>query len=116
LRNGEWRERGDEEEERAWDRMGGLVERVECVHLCSPVHLCPYLLLVSRRLVDVIPYLLPGVNTVNCLLHPKGIDSAQLSWRGAAILAKAETTRDMVRGAEHGGENACISSWSSKFD
>lgn len=35
------------------------------------------------------------MNTVNCLLHPKGIDSAELSWRGAAILAKAESTRDM---------------------
>jgi actin-related protein len=45
---------------------------------------------VEERLVDVFPYLLPGVPSVACLLHPKGLDSHQLSWRGGAIVARGE--------------------------
>jgi actin-related protein len=51
----------------------------------------------EQRLVDTVPYLLTGVNTVNCITQPRGGEGQELSWRGAAILAKAEGAKEMVR-------------------
>jgi actin-related protein len=69
----------------------------------------------EERLIATVPYACPGVNTVHCL-RPSGASDAassyafegpltqsnpqELAWRGAAILARAETTRDMWLSAE----------------
>ena len=45
----------------------------------------------EEELVAILPYRVPGANTVNVILNPKGVDAAHLAWRGASFLAHGKT-------------------------
>mmetsp|Transcript_11176 Transcript_11176/g.15584 ORF Transcript_11176/g.15584 Transcript_11176/m.15584 type:complete len:538 (+) Transcript_11176:344-1957(+) len=50
----------------------------------------------EEELVALIPYKIPGANTVNVILNPKKAGPENLSWKGAYILANAETIHDQL--------------------
>jgi len=50
----------------------------------------------EEELVAIIPYKVPGANTVNVILNPKNVDPKDLSWKGAFILSHGDTIRDQV--------------------
>ncbi|GAB5357524.1 hypothetical protein AAMO2058_000381800 [Amorphochlora amoebiformis] len=63
----------------------------------------------EEELVALIPYKVPGANTVNVILNPKNVDPKDLSWKGGYILSHGDTILDqIIRKKDYNMHGICV--------